>query len=204
MRVLERLSWTQKSIANNPNDFLLQLERKLIEEYSLILLQEEEYWALKSRLNTTTFGDKNTAFFHVSTVVRIHRNKIRCIRDKDGESLYEEDRQGHIRPLLNNLILLVQSAFVPRRRGLDNVLIAQDLIYAMDRKKGKTGYMAITIDLENTYDRLEWSFIYKTFQAFHFSQNTIKLIVNYISSTSISILVNGGKLDSFAPSHGIR
>lgn len=155
MRVLERLSWTQKSIANNPNDFLLQLERKLIEEYSLILLQEEEYWALKSRLNTTTFGDKNTAIFHVSTVVRIHRNKIRCIRDKDGESLYEEDRQGRIRPLLNNLILLVQSAFVPRRRGLDNVLIAQDLIYAMDRKKGKTGYMAITIDLENTYDRLE-------------------------------------------------
>ncbi|KAK7836079.1 hypothetical protein CFP56_023007 [Quercus suber] len=36
---------------------------------------EEEYWALKSRLNASTFGDRNTNFFHVSTLVRRHRNK---------------------------------------------------------------------------------------------------------------------------------
>ena len=54
---------------------------------------------------------------------------------------------GRIRPLLNNIILPVQSAFIPRRRGLDNVLITQELIYAMDRKKGKAGCMAIKIDL---------------------------------------------------------
>lgn len=55
---------------------------------------------------------------------------------------------GRIRPLLNNLILPVQSAFIPGRKGLDSVLIAQELIYAMDRKKGKTRYMAIKVDLE--------------------------------------------------------
>ena len=37
-RVLARLNGTQKALANNPNNFLLQLERELIEEYSLILL----------------------------------------------------------------------------------------------------------------------------------------------------------------------
>lgn len=31
----------------------------------------------------------------------------------------------------------------------------------MDRKKGKEGFMAIKVDLEKTYDRLEWSFIHK-------------------------------------------
>ncbi|XP_050254456.1 uncharacterized protein LOC126700356 [Quercus robur] len=56
-RVLARLNGSQKALANNPNDFLLALEEKLIEEYSLILIQEEEYWALKSRLNVATFGD---------------------------------------------------------------------------------------------------------------------------------------------------
>ena len=64
--------------------------------------------------------------------------------------------------------------------------------------------MAIKIDLEKAYDRLEWSFVYKILHAFHFPQNIIKPIMSYVSSTSISILVNGGKLDSFAPSHGIR
>ena len=69
-RVLARLNGTQKAIAENPNDFLLNLENQLLSEYSLILMQEEEFWALKSRLNATSFGDRNTSFFHVSTVVR--------------------------------------------------------------------------------------------------------------------------------------
>lgn len=35
--------------------------------------QEEEFWALKSRLNWAAHGDRNTSFFHVSTLVRRHR-----------------------------------------------------------------------------------------------------------------------------------
>ena len=79
-RLLARLHGTQKALANNPNEFLLELEQQLLSDYSLVLMQEEEYWALKSRLNTTTFGDRNTSFFHVSTIVRRHRNKIRCLK----------------------------------------------------------------------------------------------------------------------------
>lgn len=80
-RILARLHGAQKALANNPNDFLLELEQQLISEYSLILMQEEEYWALKSRINTATFGDHNRSFFYVSTIVRRHRNKIRCLKD---------------------------------------------------------------------------------------------------------------------------
>lgn len=45
-RVLTRITGAQKTLANNPNEFLMQLEKKLIEEYATILLQEEEFWAL--------------------------------------------------------------------------------------------------------------------------------------------------------------
>ena len=62
-RVLARLKGTQKAIAKNPNDFLLNLENKLLSKYSLILVQEEEYWALKSRLNAASFGDHIPSFF---------------------------------------------------------------------------------------------------------------------------------------------
>lgn len=60
-----------------------------------------------------------------------------------------------LRPLLPKLISSLQTAFVPRRIGLDNMIIAQELIHKMSLKKGKVGYMAIKIDLEKTYDRLE-------------------------------------------------
>ena len=89
-RILARLHGVQKALANNPNDFLLELEQQLISKYSLILMQEEEYWALKSRLSTATFEDRNITFFHVSTLVRRHRNKIRCIKDVEGNWLTDE------------------------------------------------------------------------------------------------------------------
>lgn len=82
--MLARINGTQKALANRPSEFLLTLEKQLIVEYSLILLREEEFWALKSRLNATTFGDRNTSFFHVSTLVRRHKNKIRYLKDGLG------------------------------------------------------------------------------------------------------------------------
>ena len=42
-RVLARLNWTQKALAENPSEFLMRLENQLIDEYSSILLQEEEF-----------------------------------------------------------------------------------------------------------------------------------------------------------------
>ena len=42
-QLLARLHGAQKALANNPNEFLLELEQRLISDYSLILMQEEEY-----------------------------------------------------------------------------------------------------------------------------------------------------------------
>lgn len=53
--------------------------------------QEEEFWALKSQLNWVAYGDRNTSFFHVSTLVRRHRNKIKSIKNLVGEWIIEED-----------------------------------------------------------------------------------------------------------------
>ena len=334
-RVLARLGGAQKAIACHPSDDLLRLEKTLIEEHASIMLQEEEFWALKSRLNAATFGDRNTSFFHITTVVRRQKNKIRCLMDGNGEWIYDENKVkehiqyeftklytsglsvaylfspvsnfsccklsdvemmrvgrevsdeeirealwslkafnapgpdglhagffqyfwnevqasicqevkkafvsesipaflnttlvtlipkcnnpeslanfrpislcnsvykviskvlvSRIRPLLNKLMSPVQSAFIPGRRGVDNVIIAQELLYTMDRMKGRDGYIAVKVDLEKAYDRLEWSFVYNVLQAFHFPVNIINLIMSCISNTSLSVLVNGSTLES--------
>ena len=90
-RVLARLNGAQKSLSNGPNHFLIQLEKNLIDEYNLTMQQEEEYWALKSRLNWAAYGDSNTSFFHVSTLVKRHRNKTRTLKNFVGEWITNEE-----------------------------------------------------------------------------------------------------------------
>ncbi|XP_065617380.1 uncharacterized protein LOC136062356 [Quercus suber] len=89
-RVLAKLYGVQKALTNGPTQSLVQLESDLAGEYSVIMQQEEEYWVLKSRLNWVSYGDHNTSFFHVFTLVRRHRNKIKSIKNSVGEWIIEE------------------------------------------------------------------------------------------------------------------
>ena len=66
---------------------------------------------------------------------------------------------ARLRPYLDKLISPLQTTFVTRRKGIDNTIIAQEVIHTISRKKGRVGYMAFKIDLEKAYDKLEWNFI---------------------------------------------
>ena len=46
----------------------------------------------------------------------------------------------------------MQVAFLPGRRGTDNVIIAQELIYSLKKRKGNDGYMVVKVNLEKAYD----------------------------------------------------
>ena len=111
---------------------------------------------------------------------------------------------GRIRPLLDQLISPYQIAFVPSRKGVDNVIVMQEIIHTMGRTKGKCGYIALKIDLEKTYDKLEWGFIRGMLIRYNFPDNLIEIIMSCISSISTSLLFNGGSLEPFKPSRGIR
>ena len=111
---------------------------------------------------------------------------------------------ARIRPHLDKLISLYQTAFIPGRIGVDNAIIVQELIHTIGRAKGNRGIMAIKIDLEKAYDKIEWSFIREMLTLFNFPENLIKLIMSCITSVSTSLLLNGGSLDPFLPSRGIR
>ena len=109
-----------------------------------------------------------------------------------------------IRPLLPRIISPMQSTFVPRRKGLDNMIITQEIIHTMSGKKGKTGFMALKIDLKKAYDRLEWSFIRDTLILFNIPKYLMDVIMSCVSSSSIAVLLNGGALEEFQPSRGTR
>ncbi|XP_050248751.1 uncharacterized protein LOC126696003 [Quercus robur] len=65
--LLARLNGIQRALANGPSSFHIELERKLHRELEVVLDQERDLWALKSRVNWMILGDRNTAFFHILT-----------------------------------------------------------------------------------------------------------------------------------------
>lgn len=61
--------------------------------------------------------------------------------------------------IMEDLVYLAQCSFVPYRQSKENTLIPQEVIHSMKKKRGKSGWMTIKIDLEKAYDRLKWEFI---------------------------------------------
>ena len=95
---MARLNCIQWAVASKPSNFLLNLEKELVKELDTILSHEGELWALKSQVNWMIQGPKNTAFYHVSTLVRRKRNHILAIKNAVGEWIYEDNGvKEHIR-----------------------------------------------------------------------------------------------------------
>ncbi|XP_050259987.1 uncharacterized protein LOC126705076 [Quercus robur] len=103
-RILARIYGTQKALSNNPSSSLICLEKQLFSELETVLDQERDLWLLKSRLNWMIQGDRNTSFYHVSTLARRKRNHIAAVKD-EREVWLTEDREvmEHFRAGFQNL-----------------------------------------------------------------------------------------------------
>ena len=66
-------------------------------EIQCLWAQEEKYWGLRSRLKWLKWGDKNSNFFHATTVQRRDRNRIQRLQHTTGEWIEgQEEVTGHI------------------------------------------------------------------------------------------------------------
>lgn len=79
-----RIGGIQKKLAFNHDRGLIKLEGKLRRELDEVLYREELLWYQKSRADWIKNGDRNTSYFHLSTVVRRWRNKIVALKDDQG------------------------------------------------------------------------------------------------------------------------
>ena len=64
--------------------------------------------------------------------------------------------------------------------------------------------IAFKIDLKKVYDRVDWRFLKAILVSFDFLDPIIKLIMFYVTSSSLSLLWNGVKLLAFTPTWGLR
>ncbi|XP_061376295.1 uncharacterized protein LOC133318322, partial [Gastrolobium bilobum] len=105
---------------------------------------------------------------------------------------------------MDKLVMPNQCSFIRGRQGTDNVIIAQELIHSMRKKRGSKGWMAIKVDLEKSYDRISWNFLQDTLYDVGLPENLIRLIMLCVSSCTMNVLWNGACTKEFRPTRGLR
>lgn len=56
---------------------------------------------------------------------------------------------------MDNLIHTTQCSFIAGRQSSDIIIIAQEIIQSMRTRKTKRGHVAVKVDMEKAYDRLD-------------------------------------------------
>ena len=74
----------------------------------------------------------------------------------------------------------------------------------MRHDKGSKGFMAIKIDLEKAYEKLDWNLIIGSLEEVGLNDYFVNPVWHCMSSTSMNILWNGEATSQFFPTRGIR
>lgn len=112
---------------------------------------------------------------------------------------------NRLKEVLSAIISPYQSAFIPGRLITDNILAAYETLHTMNsRMYGKSGFMAVKLDMSKAYDRVEWGFLEAVMRRMGFENRWINLIMMCVCTAHFSVLVNGTPMGHITPTRGIR
>ncbi|XP_015942422.1 uncharacterized protein LOC107467759 [Arachis duranensis] len=80
-KIIRRFQGITNTLDQGNNNFLEKLRGQIWKEYQDILTQEEILYYQKSRSKWLEFGNRNTKFFHGSTMIRRRKNKINLLHN---------------------------------------------------------------------------------------------------------------------------
>ena len=69
------------------------------------------------------------------------------------------------------------------------------MLHSMRKARGKKAFMAVKIDLEKAYDKINWDFLETVLSEAKIPCKFIRLIMRCVTSTTFNILWNGEKTE---------
>eukprot|EP00253_Pinus_taeda_P031168 PITA_31168 len=84
----------QTMIKDGPNKERLAQESNLQKQWEDRLIQEEQLWKQKSRVQWLKHGERNTSFFHKSTIQHRANNRILSLKKDDGAKVSTREKIG--------------------------------------------------------------------------------------------------------------
>lgn len=105
---------------------------------------------------------------------------------------------NRLKLVLSQIIPFTQSAFIPNKHILDNVIIIYECLRKIRHNKGKKkGLVALKLDINKVYERVEWRFLEQMMITLGFSKMLLKLIMSCITTASFLVIINGVPKDFF-------
>nr|CAE05084.3 OSJNBa0009K15.4 [Oryza sativa Japonica Group] len=95
-----------------------------------------------------------------------------------------------------------QTAFIPGRNIMEEVVILHETIHEMCRKN-KSGVI-FKIDFEKAYDKVKWSFVQQMLRMKGFSPKWCQLIASFVQGGHVGIKVNDQIGNNFQTYKGLR
>ncbi|XP_074289017.1 uncharacterized protein LOC141614161 [Silene latifolia] len=105
--------------------------------------------------------------------------------------------------ILPHIISPNQGGFIKRRNIIENILVCQDVIRLYKRTAVSPRCM-IKVDLRKAYDSVDWGFPKQMMLALNFPPQFLNLIMEYITSASYSLVLNGEQFGHFPGKKGLR
>ena len=107
--------------------------------------------------------------------------------------------------VLPHVISNTQSAFVPGHLITDNISVAFETLHHMHNQRGgRTGSMALKLDMSKAYNKVEWSFLQQVMIRMGFDPKWVSLIMECVSTVSYSLFINGEPTGYIISTRGLR
>lgn len=90
--------------------------------------------------------------------------------------------------------------FNPEKVQVDNIVVIQELLHSLRRKKGRRGSFILKLDIKKkAYDRIDLNFLREVLQFIGFKVELQELIMDCIITAELAVCLNGEQLETFKP-----
>lgn len=147
---------------------------------------------------------------HTNLVLLPKKKEVRTFSDLRPISLSSFVNKVISRVLHDRLVKVVpriispnQFGFVKGRRITENVLLAQEIIRDINKRK-KHISVIVKMDMTKDYNRVSWVFLTKFLRKFGFSEIVIDMVWRLLSNNWYSVCVNGQAHGLFQSTGGVK